>query len=282
VTVHPMVPGSARGFGNWHGPYKERREDDGVNRAARAATMAPRMPWDKFTSQVLRWNPGEHVALIGPTGQGKTTMLLAMLPLHHYVVIFGTKPRDDTMDKLIATGGYVRLDRWVPGLDADEYPKRIVWPDAREIKSVENQKLVFADAFARIYREGGWTVAIDELWYFGNDGPLHMNNEIKLYLQQSRSLGISLVAGTQRPAWVPREIYTQCTHIMFWRINDDEDIRSIAGIGSANGSVVRELVQDLEPFQVLYLNTRTGQMVRTRCPAPPKTPTTSGRKERHK
>lgn len=233
-------------------------------RLARMATEAPRIPWDKFTRDVFRWNPGEHVALIGPTGLGKTTMLNAILPLHKYVVVFATKPRDKSMDDLIRSG-YVKLERW-RSLDADQYPRRVLWPDASSIDSHESQREVFHDAFMRIYREGNWTVALDETWYV--DNILKLGGDIKTYLLQARSLGISLVTATQRPAWVPVEIYSSCTHLMFWRNNDETDLRRISGIGWKSADVIRDLVANLDLYQALYINTRTGQMVRTRCPKP--------------
>lgn len=230
-------------------------------RLARVSNEAPRVPWDKFV-RALHWAPGEHFGLVGPTGQGKTTMLFNLLPLHPYVTVFATKPADESMDALIDQG-YLKLRRWEPR-DPIQFPRRVLWPDARAMNSQGVQREVFQDAMARIYREGGWTVAFDELWYMSQI--LRMDTEIKTYLLQARSLKISILAATQRPAWVPRELYTSCTHLMFWRVNDETDLNSIAGIGWRSANLIRETVADLEPFQVLYVNTRTGYMCRTRCP----------------
>lgn len=236
--------------------------DSETRRLATLSTVAPRIPWDKFT-QKLRWKQGEHFALIGPTGLGKTTMLMNLLPLHPYVVVFATKPRDSSMDRLISSG-YVRLERW-SSLDPKTYPRRVIWPNAMAMDSRELQRTVFHDAFERIYREGNWTVALDETWWIDNE--LGLGSDIKVYLLQARSLGISLLAATQRPAWVPRELYTSSTHLMFWRTNDETDLRSISGIGWRSADIIKRTVADLDLFQVLYVNTRTGFMCRTKCPA---------------
>jgi energy-coupling factor transporter ATP-binding protein EcfA2 len=232
-------------------------------RLATISTQAPRIPWDKFRTQILEWESGEHFALIGPTGMGKTTMLLNILPIHPFVTVFATKPRDKTMDGLIQSAGYVRLEQW-RSIDPTQFPRRVLWPDATSLDSDEIQKAVFKDAFQKIYREGNWTVALDETWYL--DNVLHLDGEIKKYLLQARSLGISLVTATQRPAWVPREIYSSCTHLMFWRTNDETDLRSLSGIGFRSAELIKSVVSDLDPFQVLYINTRTGYMARTKCP----------------
>lgn len=241
------------------------REPTSAEQNARLATLAntaPRVPWHKFLAG-LNWRAGEHVALIGPTGQGKTTLLMQLLPLHPYVTVFATKPRDRSMDKLIASG-YIKMERW-QSLDPTQFPRRVLWPDAMELDSTETQRRVFHHAFGAIYREGGWTLALDETWYVINT--LGLAPDVKLYLLQARALDISLVCATQRPANVPLEIYDQSTHLFFWRDNDEANLKRLSGISWRSAELVRHLIAGLEQYQVLYVNTRTGQMLRTRAPA---------------
>lgn len=230
---------------------------------ARIGEEAPRLPWDKFLRDVFVWRAGEHVGLIGPTGLGKTTMLINLLPLHPFVVVFVTKPKDRVMQALVERQGWHKMEKWV-GLDPLQFPHRILWPNASTLGSDTYQAAVFHDAFAKIYREGGWTIAIDELWYM--DNVLHLDRDIKTYLLQARALDISLLMATQRPAWVPVEVYSQSTHLMFWRNNDETDLKRISGIGWRSADLIREIVANLEEYQLLYVNTRTGVMARTRCP----------------
>jgi hypothetical protein len=235
-----------------------------TERAARVATRAPRVPFSDFISSRFDWKHGEHVAMVGPTGQGKTTLLKHVLPKHPYVVIFATKPRDRSMDQFIAQG-YKRIDRW-RSVDPKQMPRRILWPDATRLDSEKSQAEIFRDAMARIYREGAWTVAIDELWFIINK--LNLGGEVKTYLLQARALDISLVASTQRPYWVPSEVYDQSTHLFFWRDNDARNQRRLAEINNADSEVIRDIVARLETHQFLYVNTRNGEMLRSRAPRP--------------
>lgn len=231
-------------------------------RLAQLATAAPRIHWDEFISQHFRWLPGEHVGILGPTGLGKTNLIINLVPLHPFVVIFATKPKDASMEQFLHQG-YLKMEYWT-SLDADQYPKRVLWPDARKLGAVKNQQAVFHDAFEKIYMEGGWTVVIDELWYITN--MLKLKMDIQLFLLQSRSLHVSLVMGTQRPAHVPLELYDMSTHLFFFRENDESNLKRISGIVKRSSSIIREIVSNLEIHQMLYVNTRTGEMIRTRAP----------------
>lgn len=231
---------------------------------ARVAREAPRLPWDVFIRDRFSWKQGEHVAVIGPTGQGKTTMLMHLLPIQPYVVVFATKPHDATMDRLISTG-YLRLDSWET-ISPLRAPRRVLWPSAANLDSDETQRIVFKDALDRIYRERGWCVVIDEGWIMIN--ALGLKKEIKTYLMQGRSLSISLVFATQRPVDVPLEVYDQSTHLFFLRDNDERNLSRLSGISWRSSDMIRGLVANLEQYQALYINTRTGEMCRTRVPGP--------------
>lgn len=243
-------------------PVQDRAAARETEHLALLSKEAPRVPWDIFLEDHFEWRAGEHVGMIGPTGQGKTTLLLNLLPIHPFVVVFATKPHDATMDGLISTG-YLKMDRW-RSIDPYHYPRRVLWPDATRMNAVTTQRQVFHEAFEKIYREKGWTVAVDETWYVANK--LGLEEDIKTYLLQARSLGISLMCATQRPAKVPVEIYDQSTHLFFWRDNDETNLKRMSGISYRSQNLIRKIVSNLDRFQVLYVNTRTGNMLRTKCP----------------
>lgn len=234
---------------------------DTNRKLARASELAPRLPWNVFL-QRFEWKAGEHIGIIGPTGQGKTTLLANILPLHPFVVVFATKPRDDVMDYFVHQG-YLLIDRW-KSISPRDYPKRVLWPEAGKLTSNVTQKKVFSNAFSKIYREGGWTVALDETWYIINT--LRLDHAVKMFLLQARSLGISLIAATQRPAFIPLEVYDQSTHLFFLRDSDERNLQRISGLSVHSSMTIRDIVSKLERHQFLYINTRTGEMARTRTP----------------
>lgn len=234
-----------------------------IDKDAMVARSAPRIPWDEFYNEHLNWQRGEHFALIGPTGGGKTTMLFNLYPLHPYTAVFGTKPRDSSMDAFVSEG-FIRLDNW-KSLDPRDYPRRVIWPHLRDLDTmVPEQRAVFKQAFQKIYIEGNWDLIIDEGYYI--DEVLKLGNMLRLFYTQARSMNIGLVLATQRPAWVPVEVYDQSTHLMFWRDNDARNLKRLREVSVIHSDAIREIVPNLERHQVLYLNTRTGFMCRTRSP----------------
>lgn len=256
--MHRMTGTDSFNAPRQYGDIKRNGDNDHI-----IANAAPRIPWDVFYDR-FDWKQGEHVGLIGPTGQGKTNLLMNLLPIRTYVAVFATKPRDPSMDRLMASG-YYRMDKW-ESLDPRKTPKRVVWPNATHIDAEDTQREVFDDAFKAIYKETGWCIDLDEGYYISQT--LGLQKRMRTIWTQGRSLGISFVVSTQRPKWVPLEMYDQSTHLFFWRENDDDNLRRIAGMGAAPSVLIREIVSNLDPFQCLYVNTRNGSMMRTRAPAP--------------
>ena len=62
------------------------------------------------------------------------------------------------------------------------------------------------------------------------------------------------------------EIFDQADHILFFRDNDEANLRRIGGVGWLSSDLIRGHVANLEQFQFLYVNTRSGWMYRSRAP----------------
>lgn len=230
--------------------------------AARAGVE--HVEWDTFLRDHFTWRQGEHITLIGPTGAGKTTLALALLPQRDYAIAFATKPRDRTMDSLVRQG-------WRKIATADKLPKvirgrthlvfwpRFVTPDDQAAQAYE-----IGQAMREAFVQGGYCLLIDELWYM--DKILGLKRMVEALWTQGRSIGLSVVAGTQRPAHVSLLAYDQATHVFFWRDNDERNLARISGMNGLNARLIRETVATLAPHAVLYVNTRTSAMYVTRAP----------------
>lgn len=218
------------------------------------------LDWPDFLDS-LRWRQGEHVSLIGPTGAGKTTLALEILPKRKFVVVLGTKPKDSTLGRLRGRG-YRIVREWPEHVATDISPKLILWPKFQKTGDAKKQQRQIGKALQEIFAQGGWTVYADELRYISNT--LRLSPLLELIWQQGRSLGVSLVGGTQRPAHVPLMMYDQATHLFFWRDNDEANLKRIGGIGHLDAQLVRETVANLPRHDTLYIDTRTGRMVTTR------------------
>ena len=241
--------------------------------------LAPVIEWDDFMTYVLdspdpqlRWAQNQHMALVGPTDSGKSTALHAMLPLRSYVTFFGTKIKDRTLDSYAASGEYERIKDWPPqkGLllkkpvPAQDMPRRLLWPDVSSLEAVPRLAPVFNRAVSDIYGQGGWCVVWDEFWL--QCEILKMRQTAKILLQQARSNDIAMVMGMQRPSWIPPEVFDQTRHLMFWRDNDELNLKRIGSVGWLSSGPIRAFVANLDPFQALYVNNRTGYMYRTTAP----------------
>lgn len=222
----------------------------------------PTVQWEDFVARVFDWRQGEHTTIIGPTGQGKTTLALNLLPLRRFMVVFSTKPRDDVMANL-ERRGYVILSEW-KNLVPTVYPRRVIWPKATGLYDASEQREKFRKAMEAIYHEGGWGLYLDELWFMSKQ--LKLDHEVKTYLLQARSLGISLLMASQRPSWIPLEAFDQSTHLFFYRDNDERNLDRISGIGFLSADLIRREVSQLAQYETLYVNTRNGLMATTQAP----------------
>jgi len=188
-----------------------------------------------------------------------------VLPQREYAVAFGTKPKDATLEKLLQRG-WRRLETWNPRPGE----RRIVlWPKFEKPSDMANQQRVFADALGKIFTEGGWCVYVDEARYFVD--VLKLAPYLRLYWYQGRSLGISLVTTTQRPAYMPLELYDAATHLFIWRENDRVNLTRLGGIagqegGSFDGRAIARIVSSLPRHQSLYVDTRSATLLRTTVP----------------
>ena len=235
-----------------------------VHRPEDVLARAPFVPWAAFRRR-MGFRQGQHVSLVGKTRSGKTSLALQLLPLREYVVVLATKPRDDLISRLRSQG--YKVTRTWP-VSTEVYRRVVFWPRVESMADQWEQERAVAGMLENIYETGGWCVYLDEVRYVSEPSYLGLRSHVQLLWTQGRTLGVTVVAGTQRPAWVPLEAYSQADHLFLWRESDDANLKRLASIAGVRTREIRDLVPHLPEHQALYVNTVTGAMVRTMADNP--------------
>jgi hypothetical protein len=237
-------------------------------------TGIPVLGWDEFLDG-WRWRQGEHVSVIGPTGTGKSFLGRQLLVRRDWVVTLGTKRKDDTLDDYVKLDGFTRVETWPPRRPLREvlqlqrrpagWEQRVaLWPEyTGDVQATrERMRVEFTKCLGDVLGNGGWCVDVDEMYYLCRI--LGLTEYAEEMWTQGRSNGISLLAKTQRPAWVPLFMYDQPVHLFFFSDNDETNLRRVGGLGGLSAGVVRATVASLPKHACLYVNTRERQLAVTR------------------
>lgn len=187
------------------------------------------------------WHPGEHVAVIGDTGTGKTYLLAkGLLRMRRYVVVFKTKPDKDDGDKW---RGFHRI-RTAKGMQDARYDRFLLEPKY-EHQAIEGWRMLNA-----VWRQGGWTCVIDEGWYAEQLG---LRPYIDRLLTQGRSQDISVVYGQQRPVETSRFVISQCSHLFTFRV-EGRDAKTVA---ESTTPRILATIESLTGYQFAYYHRPT-------------------------
>lgn len=195
-------------------------------------------------------------------GSGKTTLARELLRLRDYVVVFGTKTQDASLYKPLQAQGYVLSEKFDPG---DDSPAKVIFrpPLSEPTKAgLAKQREAFREALLGIFEAGAWTVYLDEVRYLSQT--LGLATELDLLWLQGRSLGVTIIASTQRPVSVPLNMFEQSAHSFLFRITSRDDRNRAAEYTGPNAGRVFETVGLLPPHEVLYVDSAEDELVRTR------------------
>ena len=113
----------------------------------------------------------------------------------------------------------------------------------------------FQEALDRIQTEGNRTVVIDEGLYMSDPTFLNLGQEIGMLFYFGRSNNITMVLLSQRPAWIPKVVYSSATHAWIARTTDRDDLRRLSDFGGIDAKEVGEQLRHLPlRHDFLYLN----------------------------
>lgn len=227
---------------------------------------------DLQTHLIENWNQGQHVALIGKAGSGKTHLATMLMDIRQFVIIIATKRYDPLLDE-VSRGYVVRqsMDE-IPRTD-EGYPvhsKVIIWPGTNikdENARLKLQKEEVNNTLNTAERQRYWTVLVDEvMWIYDMLG---LSKKLESIWYQARSAGISLVAGAQRPVRTPRNMVAQASHLFLFSVSDKRDLEHFREIA---GQIPPEWIEETLPkldasrHEFLYVGADDGFLCRSIAP----------------
>jgi len=213
-----------------------------------------RPTWEEFVRLFRkRWTQGEHVFINGQTGSGKTDLLLRLLDMRSHSVVFVTKPRDPIFYSPLAKP-YRKINEFEPR----SYDKRLMLSAKRGATTrddVTSQSGIFKRAFDRIYKQGGWTVGVDESLWISNR--LRLANDAGDGAFMGRALGLTYVFATQRPAHIPVIIPQSASHAFIGKTGRRDDLLRLAELGGDVPATRAAIASLRDKHDFLYLDTQS-------------------------
>ena len=216
----------------------------------------PRETWQDHLAN-LKWKQGEHILIAAPTGSGKSVLAGELAEKRSYVANFITKTKDPLFSGA-AYKDWVRVTEWQPGRSPKAWENKVLlWakeqPTMAETRDV--QKIVFREALEDVFKRGGWCLVFDELHYLADQHFLNLSDAIAILFHMGRSNNVSLMALTQRPAWVPKIIYSSVSHAYIARTRDQADLKRLSELAGVDSKTIAQAVSQLESrHDFLYVN----------------------------
>jgi hypothetical protein len=229
--------------------------------------------WDQFLSYMRwAWKPGQHIALIGPTGEGKTTFAKGILDLRKWVLALDPKGEDETLSE----SGYERV-RTLPSATRGPLWRLRNWPAARQWDRIENRiaegltariivggparteeqdaanQRLMRKAFAYAREAGGWTVYVDEFELISSQRMFRLGPAVERMLISARRDGTSVLTSFQAAAWVSKHATRQARFAVIWPTGDRDMIKNVARSMGRDWRQVAAAVDELPPFHVLVI-----------------------------
>lgn len=235
-------------------------------RARGGDALPPFVRFDHFIAG-WEWERGEHVTTIGPTGSGKTVLnreLLKHAPIP-WIVVLGVKQRDPELYQPFQRMGYELVRRFDPEPPDNADSARILFVPRTDKQGAEGRMVkarAFRSALNDIQDTGNWVVYADDIQYMADQMKLAPDFE-ELWIL-GRSEGVSVVASSQEPVNIPVMAYGMATHLFLFKNPDKRRAERMAELTGINRVVAQEAVMRLPEHEFLYINKRTGQMMRSK------------------
>jgi len=229
-----------------------------------------RLTQDQFVDEVFapHYEPGQHVAIMGPTRSGKTTLayklMNAIASPELPAVILVMKPRDDVVKDWSRLAGFRRTETWPPifqralrkkggGFGKKQrgwvfWPRHALGDIRRDERMLERE---FRKVLTECYKKGDRIVFADEVIGLSKD--LKLEVELNAIWRQGASMGCGLWAASQRPFHAPVAMYGQSEHLIIFKDSDKRSVERYNDIGGVDSDQVKQIVYRLKRHEALYI-----------------------------
>lgn len=206
------------------------------------------LEWDDFlTYFASQWRQGEHVAIVGPTGCGKTTCAVGITRLRRWVLALDAKGGDSTLQK----SGYRRVGEWplprsIRRDIAEGRPARLVMGfQPRTMAEIPALRALMRNTIEGVWIDGGWTIEVDEAQVLADRKMMGLGSQLEQLLVAARDKRLSVVSLFQAPAWVPTATTRQATWIFLFRTRDIGVIKALAEKIGRDWRMLQTVLHDL-------------------------------------
>jgi hypothetical protein len=236
------------------------------------------LAWPAFDAEAYRTvRQGDHQLFVGPTQSGKTVLCRGLVRHRDYVVVWGTKKRDTSLDAYTQEG-YVRVDRWPPSTcleedhkgrlvrkpyrwppkpDAEGKVRLILWPEISTRTDLKRHADQYARCLDDAFIQGGWSIVIDETLWATRPTGLGLNAAIAEIAFGAASNKVSLYLCMQRPTGMERVTWSSVSDAYVFKSGIIDDIRELAALGTQDPrDAVTVLRTQISGHRFLHLPTR--------------------------